>query len=75
VSRVTHCALSDVLPGPRFTMSVRPTRPMERRRRILVGDEDLMVVAFIIATLREDGHAIFPPFDGLSATELALTLK
>jgi hypothetical protein len=33
---------------------------MERRRRILVGDEDLMVVAFIIATLREDGHAIFP---------------
>jgi hypothetical protein len=62
-------------PRAKIHNEFRPTRPTERRRCILVGDEDLIVVAFIIATLREDGHAIFPPFDGLSATELALTLK
>jgi two-component system, OmpR family, response regulator len=43
-------------------------------RRILVADEDLKVVAFIIKTLREDGHAVFHAYDGLSATELAYAL-
>ena len=44
------------------------------RRRILVADEDPKVVAFIIQTLREDGHTVFHAYDGLSATELAFTL-
>jgi DNA-binding NtrC family response regulator len=44
------------------------------RRRILVADEDPKIVAFIIQTLREDGHTVFHAYDGLSATELAFTL-
>jgi DNA-binding NtrC family response regulator len=32
------------------------------------------VVEFIIQTLREDGHAVFHAYDGLSAAELAFTL-
>jgi two-component system, OmpR family, response regulator len=44
------------------------------QRRILVADEDPKVVAFIIQTLREDGHAVFHAYDGLSAVELALSL-
>jgi DNA-binding NtrC family response regulator len=43
-------------------------------RRILVADEDPKIVAFIIQTLREDGHAVFHAYDGLSATELAVAL-
>jgi DNA-binding response OmpR family regulator len=38
------------------------------RHRILVADEE--VVAFIIETLRGDGHCVFHAYDGLSATEL-----
>lgn len=45
------------------------------RRRILVANEDPSVVAFIIKTLREDGHAVFHAYDGLSATELAFALR
>jgi DNA-binding NtrC family response regulator len=44
------------------------------RRRILVADEDPRVVAFIIETLRQDGHAVFHAHDGLSATELAFAI-
>jgi DNA-binding response OmpR family regulator len=44
------------------------------RRRILVADEDHKVVAFIMETLREDGHAVFHAYDGLSAAELAFSL-
>jgi two-component system, OmpR family, response regulator len=44
-------------------------------RHILVADEDPKVVAFIIETLREDGHAVFHAYDGLSATELAFALQ
>ena len=44
------------------------------RRRILVADEDPKIVAYIIATLREDGHTVFHAYDGLSAAELALVL-
>lgn len=32
------------------------------------------MVAFIIQTLREDGHAVFHAYDGLSATEMAFGL-
>jgi DNA-binding NtrC family response regulator len=45
------------------------------RRRILVANEDPSVVASIIKTLREDGHAVFHAYDGLSATELAFALR
>jgi two-component system, OmpR family, response regulator len=45
------------------------------RRRILVADEDPKIVAFIIQTLREDGHCVFHAYDGLAATELALSLN
>jgi DNA-binding response OmpR family regulator len=44
------------------------------RRRILVADEDPTVVAFIIKTLRDNGHAVFHAYDGLSATELAFAM-
>jgi DNA-binding NtrC family response regulator len=44
------------------------------RFRVIVADEDPAVVAFIIQTLREEGHAVFHAYDGLSATELAFAL-
>jgi DNA-binding NtrC family response regulator len=44
------------------------------RRRVLIADEDPKIVAFIINTLRDDGHAIFHAYDGLSAAELAFSL-
>jgi two-component system, OmpR family, response regulator len=53
-----------------FPLSADPTG----RRRILVADEDPKIVAFIIETLREDGHTVFHAYDGLSATELAFSL-
>jgi two-component system OmpR family response regulator len=43
-------------------------------RRILVADEDQAVVRFVIHTLREDGHAVFHAYDGLSAVQLAFAL-
>jgi two-component system, OmpR family, response regulator len=55
-------------------MSTPTSADLARRRRILVADEDPKVVEFIIQTLREDGHAVFHAYDGLSATELAFTL-
>jgi DNA-binding response OmpR family regulator len=44
-------------------------------RHIIVADEDRAVVASIIATLREDGHAVFHAYDALAATELAFVLE
>jgi DNA-binding NtrC family response regulator len=44
------------------------------RRRIVVADEDPAVVALIIHTLREDGHAVFHAYDALSATELTFAI-
>jgi len=35
-----------------------------------LADEDRAAVAFIIRTLREDGHAVFHAYDVLSATQL-----
>jgi DNA-binding response OmpR family regulator len=43
-------------------------------RHIVVADEDRDVVAFIIKTLREDGHAVFHAYDVLAATQLAFAL-
>src|SRR4051812_17175632 len=44
------------------------------RSRVLVADEDPKVVAFIIQTLREDGHAVFHAYDALSAIQLAFSM-
>jgi DNA-binding NtrC family response regulator len=55
-------------------MSTPTSADLIGRRRILVADEDPKVVEFIIETLREDGHAVFHAYDGLSATELAFSL-
>jgi DNA-binding response OmpR family regulator len=46
----------------------------ETHRRIIVADEDKAAVAFIIHTLREDGHTVFHAYDVLSAVQLALEL-
>ena len=43
-------------------------------RHIIVADEDRDVVAFIIKTLREDGHAVFHAYDVLAATQLVFAL-
>jgi DNA-binding NtrC family response regulator len=50
--------------------------PTESRlpRHIIVADEDRDVVAFIIKTLREDGHAVFHAYDVLAATQLVFAL-
>jgi DNA-binding response OmpR family regulator len=55
-------------------MSSPASADIARRRRIVVADEDPAVVAFIIKTLRAEGHAVFHAYDGLSATELAFAL-
>jgi DNA-binding response OmpR family regulator len=46
-----------------------------RGRHIVVADEDPKVVAFVIRTLREDGHAVFHAYDVLAATQLAFALE
>jgi two-component system OmpR family response regulator len=55
-------------------MSSPSVAELARQRRILVTDEDPKVVAFIIQTLRDAGHAVFHAYDGLSAVELAVAL-
>ena len=44
-------------------------------RHIVVADEDPKVVAFVIRTLREDGHAVFHAYDVLAAAQLAFALE
>ena len=44
------------------------------RPRIVVADEDPVIVAFVIDTLRKDGHAVFHAYDALSAAQLAFSL-
>jgi DNA-binding response OmpR family regulator len=46
-----------------------------RGRHIIVADEDPKVVAFVMRTLREDGHAVFHAYDVLAATQLAFALE
>ena len=55
-------------------MSPRAKGDLTSRRHILVADEDPKIVEFIIKTLREDGHAVFHAYDGMSAFELAMAL-
>lgn len=55
-------------------MSSPTAADLRSRRRIVVADEDPEVVEFIIKTLREDGHAVFHAYDGLSAAELVFSL-
>jgi DNA-binding response OmpR family regulator len=45
------------------------------RLRIVVADEDPKVVAFVIETLRTDGHAVFHAYDALAAVQLAVALE
>jgi two-component system response regulator FlrC len=44
------------------------------RSCILVADEDPKVVAFVVTTLRQDGHAVFNAYDALSAAQLAFSM-
>jgi DNA-binding response OmpR family regulator len=44
-------------------------------RHIVVADVDPAIVAFVISLLRDDGHAVFPAYDGLSAVELVYNLN
>jgi DNA-binding response OmpR family regulator len=44
-------------------------------RHIVVADEDPKVVAFVMKTLREDGHAVFHAYDALAAAQLAFALE
>jgi CheY-like chemotaxis protein len=46
-----------------------------RGRHIVVADEDPAAVAFIVQTLRGDGHAVFHAYDVLAAIQLAFTLE
>lgn len=55
-----------------YISSPSPARPSGRH--ILVADEDPAVVAFVIHTLRSDGHAVFHAYDGRSAVELVYAL-
>lgn len=66
--------LPGVTPGPRSTVKSRPPDDSTSRRHILVADEDPKIVDYIIRTLREDGHAVFHAYDGVSATDLAFAL-
>jgi CheY-like chemotaxis protein len=43
--------------------------PTVDRQRIVVADEDSVVVAFIIDTLRADGHCVTHSYNALSATQ------
>ena len=51
------------------------SRERKRAPRILVADDDPGIVAFVMSTLRHDGHSVFHAYDARSAVELAVTLK
>jgi DNA-binding response OmpR family regulator len=54
-------------------MSSPPAGPVPRH--IIVADEDRVVVALVIKTLREDGHAVFHAYDVLAATQLVFAIE
>jgi CheY-like chemotaxis protein len=54
-------------------MSAAVAWPLDRPR-IVVADEDPVMVAFVINTLRKDGNAVFHAYDALSAAQLAYSL-
>jgi DNA-binding response OmpR family regulator len=43
-------------------------------RRIVASDDDPMLLAFVVATLRDAGHCVFAAYDAEAACELALQL-
>jgi DNA-binding response OmpR family regulator len=45
-----------------------------RPNRIVATDDDPMLLAFVVATLRDAGHCVFAAYDAESACELALEL-
>jgi DNA-binding response OmpR family regulator len=51
-------------------MTFEPPRPW----RIVVTDDDPNLMAFLVGTLRDDGHCVFAAYDGDSAFELALLI-
>ncbi len=51
------------------------TFPAPTGRHIVVADEDQQMVHFVVATLRQEGHAVFHAYDVLSATQLAFGLE
>lgn len=51
-------------------MSLLPTG-RSARLRILVSDDDPMLLARLVAMLRSAGHAVFAAYDGSAALELA----
>jgi DNA-binding response OmpR family regulator len=54
---------------------VPPQSGIFDRLRIVVADEDPKVVAFVVDTLRADGHAVFHAYDVLAAVQLAVALE
>jgi CheY-like chemotaxis protein len=57
------------LPVIEVPMTHRP-----RAKRIVVSDDDPMLLGFVVTTLRDAGHCVFAAYDGESACELALVL-
>ena len=71
-SAACHSRMS---PGSKVPSMSGPTSTdLNGRRRVLVADEDSKVVAFIHATLHQDGFVVFHAYDGLSASDLAFAM-
>jgi two-component system response regulator GlrR len=47
---------------------------MQHHPRIVIADEDPTLLQFVAQALRQDGMAVFPAHDALSATQLVLSL-
>jgi DNA-binding response OmpR family regulator len=52
-----------------------PRTPDTGGSYIVVADEDRTIANFVIDTLEADGHSVFWAYDGISATQLARSLK
>jgi DNA-binding NtrC family response regulator len=48
--------------------------PRPGYKRIVATDDDPMLLAFVVTTLRNAGHCVFAAYDADSACELALVL-
>jgi DNA-binding response OmpR family regulator len=56
-------------------MASRTQKTQAGPRCILIADEDPKVVAFMVQTFREDGHAVFHAYDGPDAIALVNALN
>ena len=65
-----------MFPGTKVHKMASPSEwvPQPTDRHIIVADEDKAAVAFIVQTLRADGHVVFHAYDVLSAVQLAMQL-